>query len=78
MEKNINVIKAWWFGREAKSGHLTTDGVSLWSYNLKIGGMKAGEKVAYNFRSSGGRFVSATTSRHVGLAARFAPVVEAW
>lgn len=76
--KNAEVVKAWWWGREAKTKHLSTDGVSLWSYNLKIGGMKGGEKVAYNFRSSGGRFVSVTTSRHVTLAARHAKVVEAW
>ena len=75
--KNSDVVKAWWWGREAKSGHLSTDGQSLYSYNLKIGGMKEGEKVAYNFRSSG-KFVSVTTSKHVGLAARHAKVVEAW
>jgi len=76
--KNSEVVRCWWWGREAKSGHLSTDGVSLWSYNLKIGGMKGGEKVAYDFRSSAGRFVSVTTSRHVGLAARHAKLVEAW
>lgn len=74
---NAEVVKAWWWGREAKSGHLSTDGQSLWSYNLKIGGMKEGEKVAYNFRSSGS-FVSVTTSKHVGLAARWAKVVTPW
>ena len=73
--KNRDVVKAWWWGREAKSGHLKTDGASLWSYNLKIGEVVASEKIVYNYRSSG-QFVSATTSKHVGLAARFGKVVE--
>jgi len=41
---NAEVVKAWWWGREAKSGHLSTDGQSLWSYNLKIGGMKEAKR----------------------------------
>lgn len=73
--KNRDVVSAWWWGRPAKSGNLKTDGDSLWSYNLKIGEVVALERIVYNYRSSG-EFISVTTSKHVGLAARLGKVVE--
>jgi hypothetical protein len=65
---NAQVVQAWAAGKAGKAGNLSTDGVSLWSYRLQIGDtMLSGRKVVYDYG-----WVSQTTSRHVGLAKRFA------
>mgnify|MGYP003658579783 FL=1 len=39
MKKNIDILKAWANDNSASShnGNLRTDGIGLWSYDLKIG-----------------------------------------
>lgn len=65
--RNSNVVQSWLAGNPAKSGSLSTDGHSLFSYNLKIA---EGCRI-YNYTSSG-KYRSQTTSCHVGLARRIA------
>jgi hypothetical protein len=72
--RNSEVARSWWNGRKASSKHLKTDGINLWSYNLLIATVKNGERVVYDYRSSG-TFYSVTTSKHVGLAARHGNVI---
>jgi len=69
--RNELVIDAWTRGVEASShnGNLRTDGVSLYSYNLRIGyRSRSGSAVLGDFTSPGGDFRSMTTSSHVGKA----------
>jgi len=65
---NSDVIKAWVREEACSSQNLSTDGISLWSYRLKIGDTICGKKVVYDHTSNGLGFVSRTTSKHVGLA----------
>lgn len=74
--RNSEVVRSWYNGNTARSGHLRTDGRNLWSYNLLIGTVKNGNRCVFNYTSGGGSFVSVTTSRHVGMAARFGNVVS--
>lgn len=63
---------AWKDNRNArtKSNSFSTDGRSLYSYNLKIGYTNEfGQKVLLNYTSESNNFQSHTTSRHVNLAA---------
>ena len=71
---NEQVIEAWLNGNAAKAGNLSTDGTSLYSYAVEIGDtVPSGKKVVYDYTSGGSYgWVSQTTSRHVGLAKRFA------
>ncbi len=67
--RNEQVIDAWTRGVKADShtGALRTDGVNLYSYNLRIGyRAKSGSTVLGDFTSPGGAFYSVTTSCHVG------------
>lgn len=73
--KNREVAAAWYNGRSASTKHLRTDGISLWSYNLIIATVKNGNRVVFDYTSRGGHFYSVTTSKHVGLAARYGNVV---
>lgn len=66
--KNKDVVKAWSEGRAAHTKHLKTDGQTLWSYNLPIGKTEGGAKIVFDYTTSGGHFMSNTTSLHVGLA----------
>ena len=69
--RNELVIDAWNRGVEATShnGNLRTDGVNLYSYNLRIGyRSRSGSTVVGDFTSPGGGFYSTTTSCHVGKA----------
>ena len=68
---NIEVVRAWDRGRPGASRHLLTDGKNLYSYDLKIGFTRKGQKVVKNYTASG-IFVSMTTSQHVSLAKRYA------
>jgi len=72
------VIDRWSRGVAGKTGNnsLSTDGVSLFSYNLRIGYRSlSGSMIVGNYTSKGGSYYSQTTSTHVGLAARSAHYV---
>jgi hypothetical protein len=75
MMRNDAVVRAFSRGERAAAGALRTDGRSLYSYDLKIAENTVGGIVVANFTSPGGRFVSMTTSRHVGLAMDVADTV---
>ena len=69
--RNELVIDAWTRGDAADShtGALRTDGVNLYSYNLRIGyRARSGSTVVGDYTSPGGQFYSVTTSCHVGKA----------
>jgi hypothetical protein len=66
MVSNEQVVIAWQEGRKAKAGSLSTDGDSLYSYNLLIG--RGREYYDYTAHPKALGFHSKTTSRHVGLA----------
>jgi hypothetical protein len=69
---NSGVVRAWKEGHTAENGRQTlcTDGVSLWSYDLKIGHrLDSGATVLADYTASG-RYRSQTTSCHIGLARR--------
>ena len=74
---NRAVVRAWSRGEPCNGGNLTTDGRTLWSYRLAIGRTDPdGASVALDYTSPGGRYVSQTTSKHVGLARSVADRVE--
>ena len=69
--RNELVIDSWMRGVPASShnGNLRSDGVNLYSYNLRIGyRARSGSTVVGDFTSPGGDFRSMTTSSHVGKA----------
>ena len=66
---NAEVVENWAYGHEGFTRSLRTDGKNLFSYNLRIGITGPGrEKIVFDFTAPGGKFVSSTTSTHVGLA----------
>jgi hypothetical protein len=68
-KRNDQVVEAWLRGEKACShnGNLRSDGINLFSYNLRIGyRAKSGTTVAADYTSPGGDFRSMTTSCHVG------------
>jgi len=68
-KRNDEVVEAWLRGEKACShnGNLRSDGINLFSYNLRIGyRAKSGTTVAADYTSPGGDFRSMTTSTHVG------------
>jgi len=67
--KNREVAKLWSQGRAAASGNMSTDGGDIWSYAMLIGETINGERVVYR------RARSATTTKHINLAARWADKV---
>lgn len=68
--KNLEVIKAWVRGQAARNKNMKTDGRSLYSYNLKIAERKELCLEIYDYTSTGGNFVSVTTSQHVNMTKR--------
>jgi len=73
MTANREVARAWRNGQIAASGHLATDGKNLYSYKLKIGYTdENGMKVVLDYTAKGGRYISITTSTHVGIAKKYA------
>tara|TARA_Y100000034_G_C6841863_1_gene380989 strand:- start:108 stop:374 length:267 start_codon:yes stop_codon:yes gene_type:complete len=69
---NADVITEWWRNRAAHNPNrsLSTDGSSLFSYELEIGYTDSkGRKIAINHRSPD-NFRSKTTSKHVAAASR--------
>ena len=74
---NNGVIHSWKAGEAAVNGKrtLSTDGESVYSYDLKIGHrIKSGVAVLGNYTASG-KYYSQTTSRHVGRARAVADLV---
>jgi hypothetical protein len=70
MIKNELVIKMFINGMSSENKNMKTDGENLYSYNLKIGYTENGCKYVKDYTRTGGHFVSATTSRHIGIAKR--------
>tara|TARA_R110000824_G_scaffold400078_1_gene606807 strand:- start:331 stop:609 length:279 start_codon:yes stop_codon:yes gene_type:complete len=67
---NNKVCKAWVEGKKAKSNTMRTDGISLFSYKMKIGQtLTNGKKEVLNVRKP--YFYSMTTSNHVGIALQY-------
>jgi hypothetical protein len=67
-----DVINAWAQGQASKRARssLSTDGRDLYSYDLKIATRgNDGQLNVYNYTSSG-KFISQTTSIHVGMVLR--------
>lgn len=68
---NEQVVEAFLNQRSLNAGALTTDGQSLFSYNLRIAeylpsnGGKA--IIVYDYTSRGNAYKSQTTSSHVGM-----------
>jgi len=75
MIPNANVVHAFACGQPAHAGNLWTDGRSLYSYKMKIAGRTLAGVVVGDFTSTGGGFISMTTSRHVNIAKRVADTV---
>ena len=75
--KNEDVVKRWIFNQVGGANNLVTDRNNLYSYNLLIGyTTKNGRKVVKDYTAKGGHFISQTTSRHVGIAKRYADEIE--
>ncbi len=75
---NLNVIRAWKEGKNARNHKNTLLSVNgeLYSYHLKIGQRSnSGLLVVGDMTSGGGGYHSQTTSCHVGLAKRFADTI---
>ena len=73
--RNELVIDAWTrgFAADSHNGALRTDGVNLYSYNLRIGyRSRSGSTILGDYTSPGGQFYSVTTSCHVGKARGYA------
>jgi hypothetical protein len=71
------IPELWKKGYQGKTpkNSFSTDGINLYSYNLKIGYTDDhGQKILLNYTVSSGNFRSHTTSRHVNLAAYYADV----
>ena len=72
--KHSQVIRNWTEGEEARGSRMTTDGITLYSYDLVIGHQfDDGSFVIFNYTTKGDAFKSVTTSRHVNLAIRLVP-----
>ena len=71
MKNNIDVIRGFMEGYCMSTRTLRTDGKCLYSYNLLIGETTPnGIKVVYNYTKKGNKFISHSTSSHVGMAVR--------
>jgi hypothetical protein len=68
---NQEVTQNWINGKIGESLHMSTDGKSVFSYEMKIGQtLINGEKQGLNVQKP--FFYSQTTSKHVGLVKRYA------
>lgn len=63
--KNEQVIKAFTMERKAKGGNLYTDGKRISSYGVIIGFNMGGRTFVIDYTSTGGMYISQTTSTHV-------------
>ena len=72
--KNSEVADSWKNGKPAKVASMRTDGINLFSFDLKIGFTDdKGRKVALNY-SAPNNFISNSTSHHVSYAKRSADI----
>ena len=72
MKSNRFVCESWLAGKPGRSRNMHTDGKDIYSYALRIGRTNHNSKELYNYTSRNtqgtkGRFISLTTSHHVGL-----------
>ncbi len=74
---NNMVIALWAEGREARNHKNTLKAIDgdLYSYNVKIGSRTEGGQCVVADYTASGRFLSQTTSCHVGQAKRHADMV---
>ena len=81
---NEQVVKSWINNQTGKSLHMTTDGKSLYSYNMKIGETRTGRvfnggcwehEKKYGLNVQKPFFYSQTTSTHVGIVKRYADIM---
>ena len=70
MNTNQDVIDAWLEQRACFSKNVSTDGVKLFSYKLRIGYCDRSEHPSWLILDRNTHSVSQTTSRHIGLAVR--------
>jgi len=74
---NEEVVEAFMHQRPENAGALTTDGQSLYSYNLRIAehlpNKGGASTIVYDYTSRGGAYKSQTTSSHVGLVKQQVP-----
>ena len=61
----------WASGRSGRAAAFSTDGIDLYSYNKRIGTTIDGRKVLAEYRAPW-HYISHTTSKHVGMAAKVA------
>jgi hypothetical protein len=76
---NNDIPRAWAAGQAAKNhrGSFTTDGRSIWSYNLCIGEtLEDGRKILHDYTADGIRYYSQTTSCHVGKCRSVADLIR--
>jgi len=75
---NLNVVRAWANGKNARNHRRSLKAVDGWlySYNLRIGARtKSGVCIVGDFTAASKGYRSQTTSCHVNLAKRFADEV---
>ena len=70
---NENVVNAMMNQRSARAGNLSTNGVSLYSYNLEIARWMGAELIVFDYTATGNAYRSMTTSQHVGIIKRAVP-----
>ncbi len=65
---NKDVPAYWCKSMAARNGQgsFSTDGSTLYSYGQIIGVTKGGEKILLEFTAKADRFISQTTSQHIG------------
>ena len=77
--RNREVVNFWARSRSARNheGSLSSDGPRLYSYNKMIGYTENdGRKVIIDYTAPNGKFLSHTTSCHVGLGKLVADVID--
>tara|TARA_R110000772_G_scaffold67283_1_gene149365 strand:+ start:233 stop:529 length:297 start_codon:yes stop_codon:yes gene_type:complete len=75
---NINVVRAWKNGKNARNlrSTLYTNEGKLYSYRLKVGDRTtSGITALGDFTAAGGGFRSMTTSRHIQIAKPLAEII---
>ena len=72
MSSNEKVAIAWKENRNEVTGNMYTDGVNIYSYQLRIGTTELGSKISFPYTAGEGNFISDTTSRHCHYAGKYA------
>lgn len=71
---NNQIVKAFTMERESKGARagkaLYTDGKRIYSYGVTIGFNMGGRSFVIDYTAQGGRWLSQTTSQHVGMLKR--------